>query len=121
MNHRSLVLRGLLIATACVVVIAASIALDAASSTNTHRLQREALACSGIGYLPKPSAGSFEAIAMPRSTLSALATSGNESLENVVGAFDKAAREQNSDAMIEALDEGVNVCHRLHLPTASTQ
>ncbi len=117
--RRSFVLRGLLSAAACAGVIATSIALGSAQSTNAQRLQREAVACSGIGYLPHPSAGAFEAISMPRSVLSTLEESGNRSLEHVARDFDKAAIAENSDAMISALDDGVKVCHRLHLRTAS--
>jgi hypothetical protein len=58
---------------------------------------------------------------MPESVLSALAGTGNRSLEGVVRAFDRAALERNTDEMIAALNDGVRVCHRLGLRTPASQ
>ena len=83
--------------------------------------QLETVACRLISVPPTPATGtgSFEAISMPISTLSALKKTGDSSLQNVVRDFDAAASAQNTVAMIRALTNGVRVCHGLGLKTAT--
>lgn len=81
--------------------------------------QSEAAACKLINFIPEPGPGAWEAISVRKSTLSALLKTGNRSFESVVRAYDKAANAQNGHAMIRAIDNGVKVCHRLGLKTAS--
>jgi hypothetical protein len=81
----------------------------------------EAAACKLISPTEEPtltSAG-FEVIYMPTSTLLALKRTDIRSLRDVVRAYDVAASEQNTFAMIRALNNGVRVCHGLGLKTAT--
>jgi hypothetical protein len=120
MQHcQRLVSRGLLCAALCGILFAASTSVASAQSTSNHRLQLEAAACRLISFTPLPGPGAQEAIALPNSTASALMKTGNRSLESVVRAFEKAALALNNDAAINALNDGVKVCHRLGLPTAA--
>ncbi len=96
---------------------------SAASTLKAPKSQREleTAACKLISVPPKPATGtgSFEAISMPISTLSALKKTGDSSLQNVVRDFDAAASTQNTVEMIRALSNGVKVCHDLGLKTAT--
>jgi hypothetical protein len=83
------------------------------------RLQREATACKLISFTAKTGPGAFTAISVLKSTLTALTKTGNKSFESVVRAYDKAAQTEDENAMINALNDGVKVCHRLGLKTAS--
>jgi hypothetical protein len=108
-------------------VMASGLLLAACSSSAStlkapqNQRQLETAACKLISVPPKPSTGtgSFEAISMPISTLSALKKTGDSSLQNVVRDFDAAASAQNTVAMIRALTNGVRVCHGLGLKTAT--
>jgi hypothetical protein len=73
-----------------------------------------------ISSIPVPTSSGQMAIAVPASTLSALAKTGNGSLERVVRAYDAAAQAGSAAAMTRALDRGVRVCHRLGLRTATS-
>jgi len=66
-----------------------------------------------------PTPGSFEAISIPFSTLSALKKTDDSSLQSVVRAYDAATNVQNTVGMIRALNNGVRVCHSLGLKTAT--
>jgi hypothetical protein len=72
-----------------------------------------------ISFTPEPSPAEQVAISVPGSILSSLMKTGDRSLEKVVRAYDKAAFAENTDAMINALNTGVKVCHRLGLRTAT--
>jgi len=117
--HGKCVQRGIVCTAMCGFLLATSSSVAWAQSTPKNRLQLETAACKLISIPPKPSSGGSEAISVPDSTLSALTKTGNKSLESVVRAYDKAARAQNTDAMIRALTNGVKVCHRLGLRTAA--
>ncbi|MGA2970778.1 MAG: hypothetical protein ABSE75_13360 [Acidimicrobiales bacterium] len=86
----------------------------------TNQRQLEVTACKLIGVtsIPPPDSGSFVAVSVQTSTLRALQKTDDASLEAVVRAYVKAARAQNTNAMIQALNNGVNVCHGLGLKTA---
>ena len=87
----------------------------------TNQRQLEVTACKLIGVtsIPPPDSGSFVAVSVQTSTLRALQKTDDTSLEAVVRAYVKAALAQNTDAMIRALNNGVNVCHGLGLKTAT--
>jgi hypothetical protein len=87
----------------------------------SNQRQLEATACKLISAtsIPPPDPGSFVAISVQTSTLRALQKTDDASLKAVVRAYDKAAKAQNADAMIRALNNGVKVCHGLGLRTAT--
>jgi hypothetical protein len=58
------------------------------------------------------------AISVQTSTLRVLQKTDDASLKAVVRAYDKAAKAQDENAMIRALNDGVKVCHGLGLKTA---
>ena len=111
--------RGLVRTVVCGVLLVMGSFAVWSPSMQQNRAARERAACKLLSFIPEPGSGAFESIAIQKSTLSALSKSGNESLESVARAFDKAAIAQNSDAMIRALDDGVGACHRMGLKTAS--
>jgi hypothetical protein len=92
----------------------------------SQHLQREAAACRLLGTPPrlpsKPTPDQFFAIAVQGSLISALAQSGNSSLERVARNLRAAARKETHTgspvAMVRALTEGAVTCHRLGLSTA---
>lgn len=86
-------------------------------STATSKAELEIYACLQLSVPPEPGPGSFEAISMPVSTLSALSRSGSVALENVARDYSVAAR-KGFDAMRSALAKGVAACHRLGVQTA---
>jgi hypothetical protein len=96
---------------------------SAAASRNAPSSQRqlEATACKLISSIPLPSPNSsnFDAISVQTSTLMALQKTNNASLKAVVRAYDNAANTQDNNAMILAINNGVKVCHRLGMRTAS--
>jgi hypothetical protein len=86
-----------------------------------NQLQLETTACKLISPTEEPtltSAG-FEVIYVPTSTLLALKRTDDRSFRDVVRAYDVAANDQNTIAMIRALNNGVRVCHSLGLKTAT--
>lgn len=88
-------------------------------TTSMSTAEIERYACLQISVPPKPGPGSFEAVSLPVSTLSALSRSQNVTLENVARDFSAAARKQSFLAMRSALAMGVAACHRLGLTTAN--
>jgi hypothetical protein len=103
----------------CGISLATCSSVAWAQATPGHRLQLEATACKLISFIPEPGPGAWEAVAVQKSTLAALAKTGNKSLESVVRAYDEAALAENNKAMIRALDNGVKACHHLGLQTAT--
>jgi hypothetical protein len=95
----------------------------AAAGGNAPSNQRhlEANACKLISSTPvsSTSSSSFEAISLQSSTLLALEKTDDASLKATVRAYDNAAKAHDNDAMIRALNDAVNVCHRLGLKTAT--
>jgi hypothetical protein len=85
--------------------------------TATSKAEIEIYACLQISVPPIPGPGSFEAISVPDSTLSALSRSGSVALESVARDY-LAAATQGFDAMRGALAKGAAACHRLGLQTA---
>ncbi len=118
-RHRKRGERALTCITMSGLLLATCSSVAWAQSTTKNQLQLEKAACKLINFTPEPGPGAFEAIAIQKSTLTALKRTGNKSLESVVRAFDKAALAQNNEAMIRAINNGVTVCHRLGLRTAS--
>jgi len=90
-------------------------------SAPSNQRQLEATACKLISStsIPPPDSGSFVAISVQTSTLRALQRTDDASLKAAVRAYDKAARAQDEDTMIRALNSGVKECHRLGLKTGS--
>jgi hypothetical protein len=88
------------------------------ASTVKNRHALEAAACKLISAVPLSSESAQEAIALPHATLAALERTDNTSFQAIVRAFERAARGSNNDAMIDVLNNGVRLCHRLGLPTA---
>ena len=86
-------------------------------STASLKAELEIYACLQLSVPPKPGPGSFEAISMPDSTLSALSRSGSVALESLARDYLAASR-KGFDAMRSALAKGVAVCHRLGRQTA---
>lgn len=115
--HGTCVQRGLMCIALCGLLLSVTDSV-AFASTPKHRHALEAAACKLISITPLPPQGAQEAIALPQSTLSALKKTDNTSFQAIVRAFDKAALAMNNDAMIDALNNGVKLCHRLGLPTA---
>ncbi len=91
------------------------------SAQSLVQLQLDAAACKLLSAtpIPPPNSGTFVAISVQTSTLRALQKTDDASLKSVVRAYDKAAKAQNADAMIQALNNGVKVCHGLGLKTAT--
>jgi hypothetical protein len=79
----------------------------------------ETSACKLISVPAYPPTGTWEAISVKLSTLSALEKTDNQSLQSVVRTYEAAAKTQNTDAMIRALAGGVRTCHRLGLKTGT--
>jgi hypothetical protein len=85
--------------------------------------QHEVAACNLLSPPPQPINGSstFMAIAVKESLISALAKSGNGSLERIARDLRAAAGEETRTGkggpMIRALTQGVTACHRLGLRT----
>jgi len=110
---------------ACIVVcgllLAACGSTAAPQSAPSNQRQLEATACKLISAtsIPPPNSGSFVAISVQTSTLRALQKTDDASLKAVVSAYDKAAKAQDENAMIRALNNGVKVCHGLGLKTAT--
>jgi hypothetical protein len=107
-------------------VLVSGLLLAACGSTSAQKppnnqRQLETTACKLISAtaVPTMSSNSFEAIFMPASTLRALKKTDDSSLQDVVRSYDNAASEQNTIAMIRALNKGVRVCHGLGLKTAA--
>jgi hypothetical protein len=90
---------------------------------NSFRLisqrQLESSACKLINAPPNPPSGTWEAISVKVSTLSALEKTDSVALQSAVRAYDAAAKAQNTSAMIRALADGVRTCHRLGLKTGT--
>jgi hypothetical protein len=103
----------------CGLVLSTCSSAAWAQSSPKNRIQLEATACKLISSTPVPASGDQVAISVQKSTLAALTKTGNKSFESVVRAFNKAAVTENNDAMIRAINNGVKVCHRLGLKTAS--
>jgi hypothetical protein len=103
------------------MLLSACGAASSAQKTSKNQRQLESSACKMIGFtsIPGASTGSFEVISMPLSTLIALERTDDRALEAVVRRYDTAASAQNTDAMIRALNIGVEVCHDLGLRTAT--
>lgn len=103
-----------------------SCSTNAALSMRSQHSQRDVAACRLLGtppkLPPKPSPDHFVAIAVPGSLISALAQSGNSTLERVARDLRAAAREEtrtgNPAAMAQALNEGAGACHRLGVSIA---
>lgn len=109
--------RGLLCgALAGMVLASSSVAL--AQSAPKRRLQLEGAACKQISAVSLPGPGEETAVSLLTSTLDAFEKTGNASFKDFVEAYDRAARADNNDAMIRALDKAVTLCHRLGLTTA---
>jgi hypothetical protein len=101
-----------------------SCASNAAQSTQSQRLHREAAACELIGtppIMPTSTPDSFTAVSVKASLISALAKSDDTSLKNVAQDLLSAARHETQTgsgaAMVRALNRGAAVCHRLGLST----
>jgi hypothetical protein len=77
----------------------------------------ETSACRLISAPADPPSGSWVAISVKDSTLSALERTDNVSLQSVVRAYEVAAKAPNTSAMIRALTDGVSICHSLGLKT----
>jgi predicted component of type VI protein secretion system len=109
---------------ACIAVsgllLAACGSTTATQSAPSNQRQLEAAACKLISAtsIPPPDSGSSVAISVQTSTLRALQNTDDASLKAVVRAYDKAAKAQDNNAMIRALNNGVKVCHGLGLKTA---
>src|ERR1019366_10492220 len=86
-------------------------------STATSKAEIEIYVCLQISVPPKPGPGSFEAISLPDSTLSALSRSGSVALESVARDYLAASR-KGFDAVRSALAKGVAGWHRLGRQTA---
>ena len=107
-------------------LLLASCSTNASLSMKSQHLQREAAACRLLGTPPrlpsKPTPDQFFAIAVQGSLISALAQSGNSSLERVSRNLRAAARKETHTgspvAMVRALTKGAVTCHRLGLSTA---
>ena len=101
----------------CGLLLAACGSTSATQNAPRNQRQLEATACKLISAtpLPPPNSSSFEVISVKTSTLVALQKTDDESLKAVVRAYDKAAKAQDNDAMIRALNNGVKVCHGLGL------
>jgi len=108
---------------ACVLLSGLLLAACSASAQKAPKDQRqlEASACRLISPTPNPpaGAGSFEAISVQTSTLTALKETHDESLQEVVRDYVAAANVQNNGAVIRALNNGVKVCHHLGLNTGT--
>lgn len=81
--------------------------------------QLESAACKLISVPPEPAPGTWEAISVKATTLSALEKTDDGSLQHEVRAYDVAASAQNTSAMIRALAEAVRTCHRLGVKTGT--
>lgn len=104
-------------------LLLASCSADAAGQTKSHGAQLEAAACKLIGTPPKlpKGHGATFAILVKGSLISALAKSGDASLEGVAqdlrSAITKESKTGNSTATVRALNRGVRACHNLGLST----
>jgi len=97
--------------------------LETVAVFNTFRFigqrQLETTACKLISAPANPPPGTWEAISVKVSTLSALEKTDNVSLQSVVRAYEAAANAQNTSAMIRALTNEVRICHGLGLKTGT--
>jgi hypothetical protein len=107
---------------ACGLLLAACGSAAGTGHAPKNQRQLEATACKLISATPAPPptfSNSFETISVQTSTLRALQKTDDTALKASVRAYDNAAKAQDNDAMIRALNSAVNVCHRLGLKTAT--
>jgi|ERR1039458_2927271 hypothetical protein len=103
----------------CGLLLAACSTATTAQKEVKGQRQLESAACKLISVPPEPASGTWEAISVKVSTLTALKKTDNGSLQNAVRAYEAAAAAQNTAAMIHALTDGVRTCHSLGLKTGA--